>query len=257
MLKRTLMIGLGVSLLALPASAMNLQELIAKSLDARGGKDKILAVNTAIVHGTMRMPNGVEAPFTWKWKRPNKLRMDFTLGGMTGTQAYDGKTGWMVMPFQSGSTDPEKMTEEATQGMEEQADFDGPFIDTEKKGYKVELVDEKPVTVEGTEAYKVKVTNKFGDVTYQYIDTEYFLTFKEDGKRTVHGQDIEFEISLGDYKKVDGLLFPFSTQSKRKGSEQGQSITFDKVELGTKIDDAEFAMPEPKPTPAPEGEKQK
>ncbi len=256
MLKRLMMIGLGVSMLVLPASAMNLQDIIAKNLDARGGKDKLLAVNSVVITGTMHMPNGMEAPFTWKWERPDKLRMEFTLQGMTGVQAYDGTTAWMLMPFM-GKTEPEKMPEEAAKRVEEQADFDGPFLDTEKKGYKLELVDEKPVTVEGTDAYKVKVTNKFGDVTYLYLDTEYFLPFKEEGKRTIRGQEIEFEASIGDYKKVDGLLFPFSTQSKMKGSEQGQSITFDKIEIGKDIDDAEFVMPEPKPTAVPEDQKQK
>lgn len=255
MFKRLMTVGLGVSLVVLPASAMNLQDLIAKNLDARGGKDKIVAVNSVVIHGRMRMPNGIEAPFTWKWKRPDKLRTEFTLQGMTGIQAYDGKTAWMVMPF-TGNTEPQKMPKEATQRLEEQADFDGPFINTEKKGYKLELVDEKPVSEEGTDAYKVKVTNKFGDVTYQYLDAEYFLTFKEEAKRTIRGQDIEIEISIGDYKKVDGLVFPFSTQSKMKGSEQGQSVTFDKVELGKDIDDAEFTMPEPKPTPVPGDQKQ-
>ena len=41
--------------------------------------------------------------------RPNKMRMEFTIQGMTGVQAYDGKTGWMVMPFM-GKKDPEPMS---------------------------------------------------------------------------------------------------------------------------------------------------
>ncbi len=236
-----------VALSAGLASAMSLEQIIAKNLEARGGKDKILAMTSAVITGKVHMPNGMEAPLMWKWKSPNKLRSEVTIQGMTLVQAYDGKKAWMIAPF-TGKTDAEEMPAEQAKRMEEQADFQGPFIDGEAKGYKIELVGKE--TIEGTEAYKIKVTNKFDEVTYQYLDTEYFLTFKEEGKRTMRGQELEFESSVGDYKEIDGLVFPFSFESKVKGSEQGQSITFDTIKLNVEVDDSEFAMPAPKPKPA-------
>ncbi len=249
MFRKTVLFALSLTMLSGLASAMTLEEIVAKAVEARGGRDALLAVKTAKITGKVHMPNGMEAPLVWEWKRPNKLRSEVVIQGMTLIQAFDGKTAWMIMPF-GGNTDPQPMPEEQAQRMEEQADFDGPFLDGEKKGYKLELIGK--VEEEGTEAYKIKITNKFGDVTYYFLDTEYFLPFKEDGKRTVRGQEIEFESSIGDYKKVGDLVIPFSTESKAKGSEQGQSVTFDKVELNVDLDDSLFAMPAPKPTPAPE-----
>jgi len=246
MIRKILGTALVLTMSAGLVSAMTLEEVIAKNLDARGGKDKLVAMKSAVITGKVHMPNGMEAPLTWKWMQPDKLRTEVTIQGMTIVQAYDGKTAWMIMPF-SGKTDAEEMPADQAKRMEEQADFDGPFIDGQKKGYKLELVGKE--TVEGTEAYKIKVTNKFDEVTYQYLDAEYFLTFKEEGKRTVRGQEIDFESSIGDYKKVDGLVFPFSFESKVKGSQQGQSVTFDSIKLNVELDDSVFAMPAPKPTP--------
>ena len=72
-------------------------------------------------------------------KRPNKSRTEFTVQGMTGMQAYDGKNAWMVMPFM-GKKDPEAMPAEGTKLVAEESDFDGPLVDWKEKGHKVELV---------------------------------------------------------------------------------------------------------------------
>lgn len=247
MIRRTAVCALAVALLAGMGSAMTLDEILAKAVEARGGRDAWKAVKTARITGTVHMPNGMEAPLVWEWKRPNKLRAEVTIQGMHMVQAFDGTTAWMIVPF-GGNPDPQEMPKEQAQRMEEQADFEGPFLDGKDKGYTLELVGK--VEEEGTEAYKIKVTDKFGDVTYYYLDTEYFLPFKAEGTRAVRGQEIEFESSIGDYKKVGDLLIPFSTENRAKGSEQGQSITFEKVELNVDLDDAEFVKPAPTPAPA-------
>ncbi len=254
MFRKTVLFALALTLFSGLTAAMTLDEIVAKAVEARGGRDAMLAVKTVKITGKVHMPNGMEAPLVWEWKRPNKLRSEVTIQGMTLIQAFDGTTAWMIVPFQ-GKTDPEEMPKEQAQRMEEQADFDGPFLGGAEKGYKLELVGK--VDEEGTEAYKIKVTNKFDDTTYYYLDTDYFLVFKEEGKRTIRGQEIEFESSIGDYKKVGDLLIPFSTESRAKGSEQGQSVTFDKVELNVDLDDGLFTMPAPKPTPAPDTAKDK
>ena len=241
MRKPLALLALGAALMSWGAAAQTLDEVLAKNYEARGGLDKILAVQSARLTGKMTMGQGMEAPFVMQWKRPDKLRLEFTLQGMTGVQAFDGKTGWMLMPF-LGKTDPEKMSEEDVKNIQEQADFDGELVNWKDKGYEVELLGEEPV--EGTEAYKVKVTKPNGDTSIFYLDAEYYLEIKSEGKRTVRGQEVEYEASMGDYKEVDGLMIPHSISSKAKGMPEGQTITIDKVELDVPIDDSIFAMPE-------------
>ena len=240
MLKRALQCMLVLAVAAGAAQAQTVDEIVAKNLEARGGKDKLLALNSARITGKMTMGPGMEAPMTMSWKRPLKVRMEFTLQGMTGIQAYDGSTGWMVMPFM-GKTDPEKMAEEDLKSIVEQADFDGELVDWKQKGHTVELMGKE--TVEGTPAWKLKVTRKNGDINYVYLDADAFLTIKEAGKRTMRGQEVEIETSIGDYKEVSGLMLPHSIASTLKSMGFTQTMTVEKYELGTDLPDDQFAMP--------------
>jgi outer membrane lipoprotein-sorting protein len=243
-MRRRLLSGLAVGvLIALPVSAQTVDEIIAKNLQAKGGLQKLKAVQTARMAGTMTVGPGMEAPFVIEFKRPNQMRLDFTLQGMTGTQAYDGKTGWMLMPF-SGRKDPEPMPTEALKQAEEQADFDGPLVDYQAKGHKVELVGKEKV--EGSDAYKLKVTLKNGDIRYIYLDADQYLEIKVDGKTPIRGTEIENSTSIGDYKEVGGLMLPHAMESTQAGSPQSQKMTIEKIELNVPIDDARFKMPEVK-----------
>jgi len=226
------------------AAAQTVDEIIAKNIEARGGKDKLAAVKTARATGRMTVGPGTEAPFVILWKRPAMVRMEFTIQGMTGIQAFDGSTGWSVMPFM-GSTDPEKMSEEDMKNIMDTADWEGPLVDYKTKGHKVELLGKE--TLEGTPVWKIQVTKKSGDVEINYLDAEAFLEIKQEGKRKVRGQEMEFETSVGDYKAIEGLMLAHSMESKAKGMPIVQTMTIDKIEINPDLLDASCKMPEAKP----------
>jgi outer membrane lipoprotein-sorting protein len=231
--------------LCLPAAAQTVDEVIAKHMTARGGLEKVKALQSLRMTGRLEFGPGVEAPIIIEVKRPNRMRMEFTVQGMTGSQAYDGKTGWQVMPF-NGKKDAEPMSPEDLKDAQQEADMDGPLVDYKVKGNQVELIGKEDV--EGAQCYKLKVTLKSGDIQYQYIDTDSNLEIKEESKRMVQGTEREVETTLGDYKEVQGLFFPFAIDSGVKGSPQRQKVIIDKIELNASIDDSRFAMPAPPPT---------
>jgi outer membrane lipoprotein-sorting protein len=228
------------ALVAIPASAQTLDEILAKNLQARGGADKLKAVQTIRLTGTMTVGPGMEAPFVVEQKRPNLVRTDFTIQGMTGSQAYDGKTGWQIMPF-GGRKDAEPMPEDQLKQVEEQADFDGPLVDYKVKGHKVELIGKEKV--EGSDAWKLKVTLKNGDTRYLYLDADQYLEIRTEGKTTVRGTEIESQSTIGDYKEVNGIMIPFAVEQGAKGSPQKMKMTIQKAELNVPIDGARFKMP--------------
>jgi outer membrane lipoprotein-sorting protein len=238
---RKILAGLALAaLVTVPASAQTLDEILAKNAKAKGGLDKLKAVQTIRLTGTMTIGPGMEAPFVMEQKRPNSLRMEFTLQGMTGIQAYDGKTGWQLMPF-SGRKDAEPLPEDALKQLAEQADFDGPLVDYKTKGNTVELVGKEKL--EGSDVYKLKLTLKTGDVRYIYLDADQFLEIKTEGKTKIRGTDVEGEGTIGDYKEVGGLMIPHAMESGQKGSPQKMKMTIQKVELNVPLDDARFKMP--------------
>ena len=229
--------------------AETLEEILAKNLEVRGGKDAILALQSSRSTGTMRMggtgAGALEVPFTIEFKRPGKVRLEFTMQGMTAIQAYDGEVGWAVMPF-LGKTEPEEMAEDQLKDIKEQADFDGILVNYEEKGHTVELVGTEEV--DGSPAFKLKVTKANGDVIDLYLDQEYFIEFKAETTREVQGAEVEVSTIFGDYKEVGGLLFAHSMEMSFAGNPAGQVIMIANIELNPEIDDNRFAMPEPKAT---------
>lgn len=220
--------------------AQTVDEIIAKNVQARGGAEKLKSVQSIKSTATMSMGPGIEAPGVLIQKRPTLARLEFTVQGLTAVQAYDGKNGWQIMPFM-GKKDPELMSADEAKEIEENADLDGPLVDYKSKGHQVEFQGKEKI--EGTDAYKLKVTLKNGDLQTIYIDSDSFLDIKEVTKRTVRGTEQEIESAIGDYKPVNGILFPFAVESGIKGSDQKQKLTITKVELNVPADDSLFKMP--------------
>ncbi len=247
MKKRLVSLVVVGAFLCVPLAAQTVDEIIAKNVAARGGLDKVKAVQTMRWTGRVSLGEGIEAPAVLELKRGNKMRLEFTVQGITAVQAYDGKSGWHVFPFQ-GKKDPEPIADEELKDVEEQADMDGPLVDYKAKGHKVELIGKEPV--EGADCYKLKITLKNGDIRYAYLDTDSYLEIKGESKRTVRGNEMEMEESVGDYKEVEGLMLPHAFETSAKGSPQKQKIIIEKIELNVPLDDARFAMPAAAPAPA-------
>jgi outer membrane lipoprotein-sorting protein len=232
----------GLALLAAltpTASAQTVDELIAKNIQAKGGMEKLKSVRSVRMTGKTLM-GGVEVPIVMIARRPTDNRVEFTFQGMTGVRAYDGKHGWMLMPFM-GKKEPEELPAEVTQQFAEQADFDGPLVDYKEKGNTVELVGKEQV--EGAEAYKLKVTLKSGNVSTIYLDADSHLEIAREGKFTMRGAETEVSTSMGDYKEVEGMMVAHSMSSGMKGTTQREQMTFEKIEFNVDAPDSLFAMP--------------
>lgn len=249
MFRKTLMTFAVASIFAASAFAQTADELIEKNIQARGGREKMQAIKSLRMTGKILVGPGIEAPFVRETARPNKIRMEFTIQGMTAVQTYDGTDAWALMPF-LGKKEPEAMSADELKDVQDQADIDGPLVDYKTKGHTVELIGKEEI--EGTPAYKLKVTKKNGDIDFTYLDAESFLEIKGNSKRTMRGQEVEIETSIGDYKEVDGVLFPYSIQQKAKGAQGGGNfeITIEKIESNPTFSADRFAKPASMPAPA-------
>ena len=236
---------------SLLAPALNAQELkpltvdalVAKNIEAKGGIDALRAVRSVRFTGKMLVNQGqIEFAYTQTKKRPGQVRAEATLQGMTLVQAYDGTEGWKISPF-GGRKDPEKMSVDDAKSLVEDAEIDGPLVDWEAKGSTVEYLG--PEDVDGTLAHKLKVVRKNGDVSYVYLDPDYFLEIRILTQRLEQGAQVEVETDLGDYEKIAGVFFPFSIEAGPKGSTDKQKIILEKAEANVQVGDAEFKFPTP------------
>lgn len=215
--------------------------LVAKNIEAKGGAEALRNLKSVSLKGRMLVSQGrIEFVYNAVKKRPGAVRAEFTLQGMTAVQAYDGTEGWKISPF-GGRKDPEKMTPDDTKALIEDAEIDGPLVDWKEKGSTVEYLGIEDV--DGTQAHKLRVSRKNGDINYVYLDPDAFLEIRIITQRTEQGAQVEVETDLGDYEKVGGVFLPFSLESGPKGSTDKQKLILDKGEANVAIDDAQFKFP--------------
>src|SRR5882757_9722000 len=226
------------------------EELAAKNLAARGGTDKLHAIQSLRFSGKVLVNGGtLELGYLCVLKRPQSIRCDASLQGLTLVEAYDGTQAWKINPFQ-GRKDPEKLSADDAKGLgEDAADFAGTLVDYKAKGYALDYLGTEDV--DGTEAYKLRVTRPNGDLTYVYLDPEYFLEIRTVSRRIEHGVPNETVTDYGDYEKVDGVYFPFEQDSGLKGSSDRQRVRFETAQANVPAADTHFQFPGTRPGAAP------
>jgi hypothetical protein len=229
--------------LAPRTSAQNVDEIIAKNVQAHGGLEKLKTVQTLRTTGKFTQ-GSFRAGFLQENKRPGKVREEALIQGLAQVQAYDGKTGWQISPF-GGRKDAELLAQDDLKGLTIDADIDGPLVDYKEKGHKAELVGHD--SVEGTDCYKIKLLLKNGDVRYYFLDADSFLEIKMENQSNIRGSVQFTENFYGDYEQVNGLFFPFAFEGGEKGSPVRTKYTVEKIEVNVPLDDALFSMPAAKP----------
>jgi hypothetical protein len=215
--------------------------LVAKNIEAKGGAEALRNLKSVSLKGRMLVSQGrIEFTYTQVKRRPAAVRAEFGLQGMTAVTAYDGTEGWKISPF-GGRKDPEKMTPDDTKSLIEDAEIDGPLVDWKEKGSTVEYLGTEDV--DGTQAHKLRVSRKNGDINYVYLDPDAFLEIRIITQRMEQGAQVEVETDLGDYEKVGGVFLPFSLESGPKGGTDKQKIIVESGEANVSIDDAQFRFP--------------
>lgn len=231
------------------ALAYTADELAAKNVAAKGGAEKLAALHSLRLTGRL-LVNGdtLQLGYVATIARPDSVRIEATLQGLTVIQAYDGTQGWKVNPFQ-GRKDPEKMSaDDAKDLSEDAADFTGALVDWKAKGYKLDYLGTEDV--DGTDAYKLRVTRPNGDITYVFLDPDYFLEIRTVDRRIEHGVPRETVTDYGDYEQVNGVYLAFSQASGPNGARDRNKVQFDKAEANTAIDGSLFRLPVTQPATA-------
>jgi outer membrane lipoprotein-sorting protein len=226
------------------AFAFTADELAAKNVEAKGGIDKLRAIQSLRLSGRMRVQGDtLELGYVALVKPPGSIRYEASLQGLTQVQAYDGTQAWQINPFQ-GRKDPEKLSGDDAKGLgEDAADFAGPLVDYKSKNYRLDYLGTEDI--DGTEAFKLRVTRPNGDITTVYLDPDHWLEIRIVNRRIEHGVPVETVTDFGDYEKVDGVYFPFVQESGPKGSSDRQKVQFEKVEANVTAAAETFQFPPP------------
>lgn len=229
-------------LVATSAHAVTADELVAKNIAARGGLAPIQAIKTLKLEGKLRIGGQFELTYVAYKQAPDQVRDEATLQGLTQVQAWDGKQAWQISPFQ-GRRDPEKMSGDDAKALADDASIGGALVDWRGQGSTLESLGSEDI--DGTNAYKLKVTRKNGDVEFVYLDPDHYLEIRTVTDQLIRGGHVETVTDYGDYEQVAGVYFPFAMTSYTKGAGPfgKQQLTVEKAQANVPINDAMFAFP--------------
>jgi hypothetical protein len=225
--------------LPLAAHALTAEELVARNLAARGGAEKLAAINTLKMTGKMQVGD-FELAVVQMRSRDTGFRFEGTLQGFTIVNAFDGTDGWQIQPFE-GRRDAEKMSADDARSMADSVSIEGTLLAAKGKGSTVTSLGTEDM--DGTPAHKLRVVEKDGDEYIYFLDPDTFLEIKMIEKRRLRGSEQETEYELGDYEQVEGVYFPLSVEQWPRGSSQRQKFNYDKIEANVPIDASVYKMP--------------
>ena len=240
------------------SNAQTAEEIVKTYIENIGGEEALRKVKSIKMSAKVDA-QGMTLPLEIIYMADGRTITKFTFQGKEMIQgAFDGETSWGInfMTQKAEKSDAEQ-TENVKRGAK---DFPDPFLDYEKKGYKIELLGKE--TIEGTECFKVQFTKHpllvdgkdVENIEYYYFDTENFVPIVSETE--IKSGQMKGSISqtvFSDYQEVEGVYFPFSINSKLKGGE-GQPVNIEKIEVNIEVEDSIFKFPETAET-APAEEK--
>lgn len=224
------------------AGAQTADQLVAKHIEAIGGESALAAIKSVQFEGELRFPGDFKLTFKdVRDAASGAGKSEATLQGLTLVQAYDGKSGWRINPFQ-GRRDAETMSSDEARAIADQESIAGPLANAKRDGSTVAYLGREEF--DGTDTYKLKVAQKDGDEFVYLIEPETMLPIKVTETRRIRGSQQVSETELGDYEKVAGVYFPMSIESWQDGqSNQRQRVTITKAEANVPVTAALFAQP--------------
>ena len=215
--------------------AQTLNEVLDKHFKAVG-QEKLLAVQSFYIKAKVSQM-GMEMPMEMKIKKPDMFLVSIEMQGQKMIQAFDGQKGWMIAPWVS--SDPQELSGEQLTQAKGQADMEGELYNYDKKGSTAELMGK--VNVDGKEMFRIKLTDKNGNLKDYFIDANTYLVSKVKSKVSAQGQTVEVEQLMSDNKTIDGITMAMKIESK---SPMGSAlILMEDVKFNEKFDDAIFKQP--------------
>ncbi len=233
---------LGLGLIVTASLAAGPADDIARiHVEAIGGAGRITAL--AAVRATGQVATGGQTVgFRMVAARPNRVRIETESGGRTLIQSYDGiNPPW---EFDTGAwpANYRLMKEAAAAMFTADAEFDDPLIDSEARGYQLDLAGE--VQAGERRLTKILVTRNGGLPFFIMLDSEtFFIVQRIDVRRQASGRNAEVVTRFERFRPVDGVLLPHFIEIAIEGRVV-QTTFIEAMEANPKIEAAIFRRPE-------------
>jgi outer membrane lipoprotein-sorting protein len=217
------------------AYSQSVDNIIAKHNEVTG-QDQLAKIGTYTIEATVSQM-GMEIPMTMKMKRPDKFLMEMDLQGQKMIQAYNGHSGWALMPMMNN--EPQELTGDQLEQAKQQAIIDGPFTDIEERGLTAELVGKEQK--HGKEVFHIKLADPIGQSQSYFIDTESYYLVSTSRTLNTQGMEIEIESIMSDFQPTEGI--PIARKIESVTPMGNATIKITEIQFNTPIDDSVFEKP--------------
>jgi hypothetical protein len=251
-----------------PVARLSAEQIVAKSVAARGGLDAWRKVETMMWFGHIESAHA-PAPsmrFVLSQKRPNRMRFEIDALQDRTLRVFDGLRGWKMRPSH-GRPEVQPYTIDEVRFAQSGPDIDGPLIDYAQKGSSVSLagLDE----IEKRKAYHLIVRTATGENQHVWVDAETFLEIRYDrpaggpglaapsgvgaesaagpsaaaavGARAAVGRTVS--VVYRDYNTTDGLKIPSLIETGVAPGAQPDRMVIERVVLNPPLNQQTFSMP--------------
>ncbi len=215
--------------------AQSVDDVVAKTIKARGGIERIKHEQTQRLTGKISLPAG-SGPLMVEMKRPGMMREEVTLNGKSQIRTTNGTVGWGVGTLREASI-PQQVDAQELHNLAGSADFEGPLVDYKEKGNRIELAGKEKIGKRM--AFKLVISMKNGENRIDFVDCKTYLEVKWQGRLS----DNVFESYFRDYRRVKGLMYAFEIDSGLLGQPSNQKIVLDRVDVNPPLGDARFGKP--------------
>lgn len=217
--------------------AQNVDEIINKHIEARGGVENWNKIETLKITGTLTGFSTVKN-FTTIQKQPNLYRSDFGLGKFDVVLSYNGESGWTIDPWFDVSF-PRVLNSSEENVVLQKAEICSPFLNYKQKGYVVEFLGKEKV--EGIEVFKLKLVRENNRVETWYLNADTYLEFKQESVWDDFGYPTPQETFFDDFRSVENVTMPFYVE--RSFLIRNRITEISKVEINQQVSVDYFQMP--------------
>ena len=224
-----------------PDAPQSAQEIVSRHLEALGGKEKLLFLNSVYEEGVVDLPSGGQVNVkTWRvYDRLYRQEISFSDGNITIIATPS--RGWTANPRTGG--DFKAIPNDQLRALQVEIDPAGPLADYNNKGFRLEKVGTD--TVDGQACYKIRVSCPSNHSITYFIDQQNWYILRETrkgggfmgGGGTAAGWnspgDGVVTIDYSDYRKgPGGWILPYSVTVAGIGAK----MTINKIEINRSVD---------------------
>jgi hypothetical protein len=239
-IKQTVLPLLMIMLTSAPLAAQALppgKDVVAKYIEATGGRAAHENVKTRIMHSTIDIPamniKGTSVAYA---KAPNLAHVEADIEAVgKEVRGSDGTVFWEITTTSGPRIfkDEEYMFWGRSFAIESDLDLEKFYKSVETKSIE---------TVDGKQTYKVAFTAHGGNVETRYYDKDTGLLVKMEQEVPTAFGKIPISSMPTDYRDVGGLKMPHKVIETIAGAQQ-VVVTIQKVEINPQIPEAKFQLP--------------